>query len=257
MTQACLDGLSDSVANMQSTANPYVSGTESQATSGAGELQRLRFMFKQLFGLTNWYRHDQPLTLAHTSVLRFAHSIAGTNSQYSHVTALRLSTTVNAQPNSFGFWEGNDQILLGHEGATLKVVGAGASHIALGARGYVALGRHTTALGGLLVPNALYAATIPKAFLTFTADPTVNAPTARFNVASVAATGTGQYVITWERAFPDAAYSVVATPVGANAVVVTVEALATTHAVVRTWSALGTPGTAANSGFSLQAIGAQ
>lgn len=63
-TPQCLDDYSATVSQMQATTDPYASGTESQATSTAGELERLRFMFKQIFGLTNWYRHDQAPTFS-------------------------------------------------------------------------------------------------------------------------------------------------------------------------------------------------
>ena len=63
-TPQCLDDYSATVAQMQSTANPYSGGTESLATSTAGEIERLRFMFQQIFGLTNWYRHDQAPTFS-------------------------------------------------------------------------------------------------------------------------------------------------------------------------------------------------
>ena len=63
-TPQCLDDYSATVSQMQSTVDPYASGSESQATSTAGEIERLRFMFKQIFGLTQWYRHDQAPTLS-------------------------------------------------------------------------------------------------------------------------------------------------------------------------------------------------
>ena len=63
-TPQCLDDYSATVAQMQTTTDPYASGTESLATSTAGEIERLRFMFRQVFGLTQWYRHDQAPTFA-------------------------------------------------------------------------------------------------------------------------------------------------------------------------------------------------
>lgn len=84
MTQACIDGISDTVAGMQTTTDPYASQTESLATSGAGEIQRLRFTIGRMFGLTYWYRHDENVN--------FAHAGGGTNVQGSgtgrHVTAV-------------------------------------------------------------------------------------------------------------------------------------------------------------------------
>jgi hypothetical protein len=63
-TPQCVDDYSSTVSQMQTATDPYASGTESQATSLAGELERLRFMFKQIFGLTQWYRHDQAPTFS-------------------------------------------------------------------------------------------------------------------------------------------------------------------------------------------------
>src|SRR3990167_9731848 len=86
MTQACIDGISDTVAGMQTTTDPFASQSESLATSGAGEIQRLRFMFQRMFGLQDWYRHD--------SNVNFAHAGGGINVQGSgvgrHVLAVGL-----------------------------------------------------------------------------------------------------------------------------------------------------------------------
>lgn len=86
VTQACVDGISDTVAGMQTTTDPFPSQTESLATSGAGELQRLRFMIQRMFGLQDWYRHD--------SNVNFAHAGGGVNVQGAglgrHVTAVGL-----------------------------------------------------------------------------------------------------------------------------------------------------------------------
>src|SRR3990167_6779017 len=56
-------GLGDYSANateMQSTADPYSGGTESLATDGEGELERLRYLLGQLGGRVNqsgyWYQ---------------------------------------------------------------------------------------------------------------------------------------------------------------------------------------------------------
>lgn len=194
---SCVDGLSDSVSGMQSTATPYSSGTESQATSLAGELQRLRYVLQTITGWPNWYRVDLPvslgmgshvttsalhigvrgslqfpaltlgqdhttglfspaahhvalgfdatsnqgrfgigqtnarswvsfhataITMHHTLALRFTHSQSQMgNGQYGHVTALRLTSGSTTNPNSFGFFEGNDQLVLGHATSALHV----------------------------------------------------------------------------------------------------------------------------------------
>jgi hypothetical protein len=52
-----IDDYSASVAEMQTTTDPYPSSSESQPTSLAGELERLRFVIKQITGQGQWY-HD-------------------------------------------------------------------------------------------------------------------------------------------------------------------------------------------------------
>ena len=64
MTLDCLDGYSDSVANMQTTVNPFASDAESLATNARGEITRLRYVIQTFFGLTNWYRVDSNLDFA-------------------------------------------------------------------------------------------------------------------------------------------------------------------------------------------------
>lgn len=48
-------GTSDNVAAMQAETDPYPGGSESLATSTAGELHRLRFVFKQQHITSEWY----------------------------------------------------------------------------------------------------------------------------------------------------------------------------------------------------------
>ena len=94
MTQACIDGISDTVAGMQTTTDPFASQTESLATSGAGEIQRLRFILERIFGISNWYRHDQNINFGGIGVTK-------TNVQGSgfgqHVTAVGLHTWSGSQ----------------------------------------------------------------------------------------------------------------------------------------------------------------
>lgn len=49
------DDYSASVAQMQSTVDPGEVGSESQATTLAGELQRLRFIIAEITAETQWY----------------------------------------------------------------------------------------------------------------------------------------------------------------------------------------------------------
>lgn len=88
VTQACIDGISDSVANMQGTASPWSSTTESLATSGAGELQRLRYVISDFLGLQYWYRLDRNIDFAST---HSAGAIQGSGLGR-HVTAVGLHT---------------------------------------------------------------------------------------------------------------------------------------------------------------------
>lgn len=54
-TPAGLDDYSATVSQMKSTADPGEDGSESQATSMAGEIERLRFIIKEITGNTYWY----------------------------------------------------------------------------------------------------------------------------------------------------------------------------------------------------------
>ena len=90
-TPQCLDDYSATVSQMQTTTDPYASGTESLATSTAGELERLRFMFKQIFGLTNWYRHDQAPTFS------FSHI----NASALHLSSIGVAGGTDTAQNQF------------------------------------------------------------------------------------------------------------------------------------------------------------
>lgn len=54
-TPSGLDDYSLNTAQMQSTADPYPASVESLATSGSGELERLRYLIKQITGEAQWY----------------------------------------------------------------------------------------------------------------------------------------------------------------------------------------------------------
>ena len=88
---SCVDDFSATVAQMQSTADPFPSGAESQATSAAGEIERLRFMFRQIFGLTQWYRHDQAPTF----------SVSHISIQALHLSSSGVPGGTNNQQNAF------------------------------------------------------------------------------------------------------------------------------------------------------------
>lgn len=55
LTPSYVDDYSANVLQMQTTADPGEVGTESQATTLAGELQRLRHMLKEITGEDKWY----------------------------------------------------------------------------------------------------------------------------------------------------------------------------------------------------------
>jgi len=50
-----MDDYSDDIAEMQAQTDPGEDGTESQATSLAGEIERLRFIIAEITGNTYWY----------------------------------------------------------------------------------------------------------------------------------------------------------------------------------------------------------
>jgi len=50
-----MDDYSTNAAQMQTTTDPGATGTESLATSLAGELERIRFVIKRIVDKTNWY----------------------------------------------------------------------------------------------------------------------------------------------------------------------------------------------------------
>lgn len=54
-TPSGMDDYSTNTAQMQSTADPYPGSVESLATSGSGELERLRYVIKQITGEAQWY----------------------------------------------------------------------------------------------------------------------------------------------------------------------------------------------------------
>ena len=66
------DGVDDASAaagNMQATTDPYPGGSASLATCLTGELQRLRYVIKQVTGKTYWYQDPLNMTVGMTGVL--------------------------------------------------------------------------------------------------------------------------------------------------------------------------------------------
>ena len=56
-TLACTDDISATVAAMQATTDPYPASSESLATTAQGEIERIRYTLKTVFGWTQWYTH--------------------------------------------------------------------------------------------------------------------------------------------------------------------------------------------------------
>ena len=54
-TPAGMDDYSASVAQMQTTTDPYPASAEDLATSTAGEFERIHFILKQITGQAQWY----------------------------------------------------------------------------------------------------------------------------------------------------------------------------------------------------------
>jgi hypothetical protein len=65
MTLACLSSYSANATQMQTTVDPYPSGSESLATTGQGEIERLRYMWAHVMGFTYWYRKADNINLGH------------------------------------------------------------------------------------------------------------------------------------------------------------------------------------------------
>ena len=351
MEFSCLDDLSGTVAEMQTTADPYPANSESLATTGAGEIQRLRFQIQRLLGLTYWFRNDenirfdhsgggtniqgsgqarhvsavgyhawagsarfpvystlsfhttgiwfpragtQPrwtvahhlavsvgsgidrdqtgievarfhleaLQFHHTVALRFAHSQAlNTAWQYPHITAISLTQPQRGPDGALPTpidGRGIDQLIFGHASAVMRLVGYGASHVALGSGAYVALGRHVGTLPGAPVANALYADTIPKAW-AYISGPGSSVD-GGFNVAGVIRVDTGDYRVVWDRDFSETTYAAVSQPsaYGSTLAISMIEVQAVTHVGVRVFSpAFNNPGIPSDAAFGIAAFGRQ
>lgn len=65
---SCLNDMSSNAAEMNTTADPNSSGSASLATTGAGEIQRLRHIPKHVFGWTQWWTHYEDINFAHRGV---------------------------------------------------------------------------------------------------------------------------------------------------------------------------------------------
>jgi hypothetical protein len=113
LTAANVDDFSANVSQMQSTVDPGEVGTESLATSVAGEIQRLRKLILEITGEDEWY--ESPVA----SIISLANSIgtgltanrivsgavrsAGTNEMPVFLKAAGTATTVSVQGSTTNF----------------------------------------------------------------------------------------------------------------------------------------------------------
>lgn len=67
-TTSCVDDYSASVGEMQTVTDPYPGAAASQATSLAGELERLRYILKNVFGFTQWYTHSDNINFGSRNI---------------------------------------------------------------------------------------------------------------------------------------------------------------------------------------------
>jgi hypothetical protein len=121
MTPSCMDDYSLDATQMQATTDPYPAGVISQATSLAGELERIRYVIKNVLGFTQWYTHSENINfgaktltftklaaidakgdiLAGTAADTFSRLAVGTNGQFlkadsAQATGLAWATATDA-----------------------------------------------------------------------------------------------------------------------------------------------------------------
>lgn len=129
MIWTCLDDYSTDAAQMRLTADPYPAGAESLATTGAGELERLRYILKAVFGWTYWYTHSEPLNFGARNVTTTGTLSAGAGT----LTGLTLSgTPLGAASGGSGqasYTKGD--VLVASAATTLTKLGVGANGLIL------------------------------------------------------------------------------------------------------------------------------
>lgn len=98
-------GFSANVGQMQQTTSPGGVGTESLAASGSDELQRLRYMFAAVTGLTQWYQVPfRTLTGSFGQVVSSTStgSFTTTSNSLTDITNATLSITTHGRPVFIG-----------------------------------------------------------------------------------------------------------------------------------------------------------
>lgn len=68
MTFPCMASYSASTTQMQTVTDPYPAGAPSLATTGAGELERIRYILKDLTGWSQWYARTENLNFGARNV---------------------------------------------------------------------------------------------------------------------------------------------------------------------------------------------
>ncbi len=113
LTAANIDDFSATVSQMQSTVDPGEVGTESLATSVAGEIQRLRKLIAEITGEDEWYESPAAslISLANSigtgltdnRIVSGAVRSAGTNEMPVFLKASGTATTVSVQGSTTNF----------------------------------------------------------------------------------------------------------------------------------------------------------
>lgn len=93
MIWSCLDDYSANVTQMQSTVDPYPTSVVSLATTGQGELERLRYVIKKLTGWSQWYAHTETPVFTGTAPDGATYITQTTNATLSAEQSLGALTT--------------------------------------------------------------------------------------------------------------------------------------------------------------------
>src|SRR2546428_11279206 len=63
MTPTCMDDYAADITQFRLFTDPYPGAVASLPTSLAGELERIRFVIRKVFGFSQWYTHTEPVML--------------------------------------------------------------------------------------------------------------------------------------------------------------------------------------------------
>lgn len=90
MIVTCMDDYSLDNTEMRLVTDPYPGGTESRATTLAGELERIRYVLKRLSGWSQWYTHSEGVVVPSRDIANTAVPVTNTvteTSVYSYTLA--------------------------------------------------------------------------------------------------------------------------------------------------------------------------